>query len=77
MLTDPTRIAIRAYERTCDTSTSSAAIDLYRLQWDLAEIGLYTALFRAPHDDTADVAASWKNLQRFLAPRARWPDVVD
>jgi hypothetical protein len=49
------------------------ALSLYRLWFDLAEIGGYLTLFRAPHDDTADAAESWGNLQHFLRPAERWP----
>ena len=49
------------------------AIDLYRLWYDLFEIGGYLALFRAPHTGTADAAESWKNLEMFLCPAERWP----
>jgi hypothetical protein len=40
----------------------SSALDLYRLAWDVAEIAIYTALFRRAHDDSADVRESYKNL---------------
>jgi len=49
------------------------ALDLYRLWYDLSEIGGYLALFRAPHADTADAAESWTNLEFFLRPAQRWP----
>jgi spectinomycin phosphotransferase/16S rRNA (guanine(1405)-N(7))-methyltransferase len=49
------------------------ALDLYRLWYDLCEVGGYLALFRAPHADTADAAESWTNLEFFLRPAQRWP----
>jgi hypothetical protein len=33
------------------------------------------ALFKDEHEDTADAAESWRNLQHFLQPVARWPGV--
>jgi hypothetical protein len=33
-----------------------------------AEISLYVRWFRSSHDDTADTAEGWRNLQFFLRP---------
>lgn len=52
------------------------ALTLYRLWFDLAEIGEYLTLFRSPHVDTADTSESWKNLKHFLRPADRWPHLV-
>lgn len=51
-------------------SLNQEAIELYRRWWDLADIGIYTALFRRPHERTEDTIASWKN----LASICRGPD---
>ncbi len=48
-----------------------AAMRLYRLWWDLCEISLFTAEFRARHTDTEDTRVAWAALERFLDP-ARW-----
>lgn len=55
------------------------ALTLYRLWWELAEIGIYVAEFREPHAETEDMAQSWRNLeayielQTFHALRSGWP----
>jgi aminoglycoside phosphotransferase (APT) family kinase protein len=49
------------------------ALHLYRMWYDLAEISSYIRLFRQPHSASADAAESWRNLQHFLQPAARWP----
>ncbi len=49
------------------------AMSLYRLWYDLAEIGGYLSLFRTPHGENADTAESWRNLNHFLRPAQRWP----
>jgi hypothetical protein len=54
----------------------ASMLDLYRLQWDLAEIAIYTAQFRRPHDESADTRESWKNLNLFLDPVHRWPSLM-
>lgn len=70
---DPT-IADRYCEAT-GHSVQPHAVALYRLWWDLCEISLYTASFRAPHDDTEDVRLGWQGLVDHLDP-ARWTDVL-
>jgi hypothetical protein len=41
-------------------------LELYRLRWDLTEVSLYIALFRAPHSDTADTRVAWDGLSHSL-----------
>ena len=41
-------------------------LELYRLRWDLAEVSLYTSLFRAPHTVTADTRVAWDGLRSSL-----------
>ena len=45
-----------AYRRRTGVTPSPAAVDLYRLWWDLTEIGGYLGVLRRPHTDTTDVA---------------------
>jgi spectinomycin phosphotransferase/16S rRNA (guanine(1405)-N(7))-methyltransferase len=52
------------------------ALSLYRLWYDLAEVGGYLSLFHSPHEDTADTRESWKELQHFLRPAERWPSLT-
>jgi len=39
---------------------------LYARWWDLCEIGIYLAGFRAPHDDSTDSAVAWRGLQHAI-----------
>ena len=48
-----------------------AAIELYRLAWDLSEIAIYISDFRQPHEPTEDMSEAWENLQHYLDP-TRW-----
>ena len=66
---DP-QIAADYTERT-GVPLDDAALRLYRLWWDLCEISLFSAEFRAPHADTEDTRVAWAALSRFLDP-ARW-----
>jgi spectinomycin phosphotransferase/16S rRNA (guanine(1405)-N(7))-methyltransferase len=52
------------------------ALTLYRLWYDLAEIGGYLRLFRSAHEETADTRQSWGNLRHFLRPAERWPQFM-
>jgi spectinomycin phosphotransferase len=47
-------------------SLNQEALRLYRWSWDLADIGIFVAGFRQPHERTADTAASWDSLAGYL-----------
>ena len=40
---------------------------LYPERWALAEIAVYTAEFRRPHEETEDTRAAWENLGDYLS----------
>ena len=65
-----------AYTAATGTIIDIDALALYRMWYDLAEISLYVRWFRGSHDDTADAAEGWQNLQYFLRPAHRWPDLL-
>ena len=48
------------------TSLNRRAVQLYERWWDLAEICIYIAGFRRPHERTEDTAASWRYLNEYL-----------
>ena len=65
-----------AYSAATGTAIDTGALALYRMWYDLAEISLYVRWFRSGHDDTADAAEGWQNLQYYLRPAQRWPDLL-
>jgi hypothetical protein len=65
-----------AYRAAAGTVIDADALALYRMWYDLAEISLYVRWFRSGHDDTADAAEGWQNLQFYLRPARRWPDLL-
>ena len=73
LVDEDAQIAVDYTERT-GVVLDDAAMQLYRLWWDLCEISLFTAEFRAPHVDNEDTRVAWAALQRFLDP-ARWSDL--
>jgi len=64
------------YAAATGIEIDDGALSLYRLWYDLAEVGGYLRLFQSPHEDTADTRESWKELQHFLRPAERWPSLV-
>ena len=75
-LADDDRSVLHRYTAATGTEIDGQALTLYRLWWDLAEIGGYLALFRSPHANTADTRESWTELQHYLRPAERWPALV-
>jgi hypothetical protein len=65
-----------AYAAATGTAIDTDALALHRMWYDLAEISGYVRWFRSGHDDTADAAEGWQNLQYFLRPAQRWPDLL-
>ena len=65
-----------AYSAATGTAIDTDALALHRMWYDLAEISGYVRWFRSGHDDTADAAEGWQNLQYYLRPAQRWPDLL-
>jgi hypothetical protein len=59
------------YEKATGARINREALSLYRLRWDLANIGLYVAQFRRSHVESADCVASWRNLKQDLREASR------
>jgi spectinomycin phosphotransferase len=76
-IADDDKSALDHYARAAGAQIDQDALSLRRLWFDLAEIGGYLTLLRAPHDDTADAAESWGSLQRSLRPAERWPALLN
>jgi spectinomycin phosphotransferase len=67
---------VNAYQAMTGREVRQVGLDCYRLWWDLAEICWYIALLRDLHTDDTDVRESWHNLQHYLDPPARWPELM-
>jgi hypothetical protein len=57
---------LAAYTAATGTTVDRDALECYRLGWDVTDIALYVALLREPHEDTADVRASFAGLAGYL-----------
>jgi spectinomycin phosphotransferase/16S rRNA (guanine(1405)-N(7))-methyltransferase len=55
-----------AYEAATGRPVLASVLELYRLTWQLADIALYVAELRHPHDDTEDIRESWTALRHAL-----------
>ena len=64
-----------AYTEATGTIVDPAALALFRMWYDLAEIAGYIGLFRGAHTQNEDSAESWANLEFFLRPAERWPEL--
>lgn len=49
-----------------DAPFSPLALRLFRMRWDLGEIGTYVREFRSVHSDDANTRESWNNLRTYL-----------
>jgi spectinomycin phosphotransferase len=75
-LAEPDPGLLDAYSAATGTAIDTDALALYRMWYDLAEISGYVRWFRSGHDDTADAAEGWRNLQYYLRPAQRWPGLL-
>lgn len=63
---DGSHEVLQAYQDAAGPVTPRpAALELFDLWWALAEVCAYVQLFRQPHTETTDTAASWRNLQHY------------
>jgi hypothetical protein len=75
-LAEPDPGVLDTYSAATGTAIDTDALALHRMWYDLAEICEYVRWFRSGHDDTADAAEGWQNLQYYLRPAQRWPDLL-
>ena len=55
-----------AYERRTGTSVDPAALEFYRLRWDLTDLALFTAQLRDPHVDQRETQTAWETIAGYL-----------
>ena len=74
-LADSDGSVLAAYADATGIAVDAAALALFRMWFDLSEIADYICLFRDTHSDTQDAAESWQNLEVYLRPAERWPQL--
>jgi spectinomycin phosphotransferase len=65
--------SLHHYATEASVTPTPDLLELYRLRWDLTEVSLYVALFRAPHTDTADTRVAWNGLRHSLQALSALP----
>jgi spectinomycin phosphotransferase len=66
MLIDEDPSIAEAYTRRTGLEVDHAALEFYRLWWDLCEISLFTAALQQPHEDTVDTRLAWEQLAIYV-----------
>lgn len=69
---------LAAYQQATGVRPRQSALELYKLRWDLTDIAIAAAQFRAPHPGDANDAEAFELLGKLLAQIAgpsshRWP----
>jgi spectinomycin phosphotransferase len=54
-----------------------AALDFYRLTWDLKDLATYLDVLRAPHRDNQDTAQALQGVKNCVASRDQWAARLD
>ncbi len=54
------------YAQLTGRTVSEAALSLYRLRWDLADLAEFLAWFRGPHERSADAETAWRAVTDIL-----------
>ena len=62
--------ATAAYTAATGTAIVPALLDLFRIRWDLSDLGIYVGHLRAPHGTSEDDARAWLGVTRILERRA-------
>ena len=65
------------YERATGTRLDDAALDFFRLTWDLKDLAEYLNVLRSPHQENDDTVRQLQALTRSAAIRESWTAVLD
>ena len=55
----------------------AAALDYFRLRWDLADLASFLMFLRAPHSENADTAKAYEGVRICAAVRGKWTALLD
>jgi spectinomycin phosphotransferase len=58
--------SFRTYSTLTGFEIDPAAIELYRLEWKLADLAAFASVLRSPHDDNADTQRALAGLETYL-----------
>ena len=60
------------YHRATGTRPDAAALDFFRLTWDLKDLGEYLNVLRSPHQENDDTLRQYQALTNCAAIRDGW-----
>jgi hypothetical protein len=61
-----------SYTDATGHTPDQAALDFFRLRWDLADIAAFTNVLRSPHSEDEDTAKAYDGLTICVATREQW-----
>ena len=65
------------YVRATGTQLNDAALDFFRLTWDLKDLAEYLNVLRSPHQENDDTVRQCRALTNCAAIRERWTALLD
>jgi spectinomycin phosphotransferase len=65
------------YDRATGTRPDDAALDFFRLTWDLKDLAEYLNVLRSPHQENDDTVRWYRALTDCAAVRESWTGVLD
>jgi spectinomycin phosphotransferase len=66
-----------SYTDATGHTPDQAALDFFRLRWDLADIAAFTGVLRDPHSQNEDTAKAYDGLTICLATRDEWAHLLE
>jgi spectinomycin phosphotransferase len=69
--------AVDLYVRATGTQLNEAALDFFRLTWDLKDLAEYLNVFRSPHEENDDTMWAYQALKDSAALREDWTALLD
>jgi spectinomycin phosphotransferase len=76
MLVHEGRDAAGLYARLTGTQADDAALDFFRLTWDLKDLAEYLNVFRSPHQENDDTLRQYGSLAGWPAIRDAWAHLL-
>jgi spectinomycin phosphotransferase len=65
------------YARATGTQVNEAALDCFRLTWDLKDLAEYLNVLRSPHEENDDTLRQYQALTNCAAIREEWSALLD
>ena len=77
MVLDDSQDEAAIYTDATDHEVDQAALDFFRLTWDLKDLATYLDVLRAPHRENEDTAQALQGVKNCVAIRDQWSALLD